>query len=110
MVPEEAHARDDGCGGESQFAGLPADPGCQALRSKFGVVRAEAEQWPDRTGNTRDDHVSGRDAEKRWIISIAYVPRLKNRCQFHIDTPLRSEISYLATWHFIVNSRLVCQC
>ena len=71
---------------------------------------AEAEQWPDETGNTRDDHVSSRDAEKRWIISIGYVPRLKNRCQFHIDTPLRSQISYLATWHFIVYSRLVCQC
>jgi len=69
--------RDDGCAGESQFAGLRAYPGCQALRSKFGMVRAEAEQWPDETDNTRDDHVSSRDAEKRWIISIGYVPRLK---------------------------------
>jgi len=68
----------------------------------------KAEKWPDETGNTRDDPVSSHDVKKRWIISIGYVPRLKNRCQFHVDTPLRSQISHLATWHFIVYSRPVC--
>ncbi len=77
MVPEEANARDDGCGGESQFAGLRADPRCQALRSKFGVVRAKVEQWPDETGDTNDDHVSSRDPKSRgrrrlhWLGAIS---------------------------------------
>src|SRR5258705_8594564 len=65
MVPEEAYASDDGCGGENQFTGLRADPGCQVLRSKFGVVRAQTEQWPHETCDTRDDHVSSRDSKGR---------------------------------------------
>ena len=62
MVPKEANARDNGDGSEGQFARVHSDPGCQALRSKFGVVRAEAEQRPDETGYTGDDHVSSRNS------------------------------------------------
>jgi hypothetical protein len=84
MMPEEAYTNDDGCGGENQFTGLRADPGCQVLRSKFGVIRAKREQWPDETCGPRDNHVSSRDSKSRKRKRLQLARHHFPRCAFYI--------------------------
>ena len=76
MVEKKANARHDRCSRENQFAGLRAEAGRQAVRSKFRVVRAEAEQRPDEANDTYEKNISSRNFK---------IPRQERQLASHIS-------------------------
>jgi hypothetical protein len=63
MVPKKPNTCHNARDRENQVAAIPADSVCGTLRLKFGVVRTQAEQWPDETGAPSEEHVYSCDSQ-----------------------------------------------